>query len=242
MSLLKSDAVLRRELAAALPWPAYPRRVLEPVARPAVLGAAFDVLLRFELQRRFGPVPMAALAAETWLAQSGDVLMREFMAFVDEERAAFLSGQGDPLRFARTCLTLGQAEQALKSGTVWNPAAAAPLGDARQLLEWLALVPEDFPRPAALGAEFGPGSRQLGGAEVDLAYVGGVIDIKAVQDNRPSRLMRAQLCAYLQLHGKYGYWLAASPLGAAVPLLPPTAPRMAGLYFARHGELQLLEF
>ena len=234
--------MLRGELAAALPWPASARRRLEPVARPAVLGAAFDVLLRFELQRRFGPLPMAVLAAETWLALSDDMLTREFMAFAAEERAAFLSGQGDPECFVRTCLTLGQAEQALKSGTVWNPAAGAPLLDARQLLEWLALGPGDFPCPAALGAEFGPGSQRLGGAEVDLAYVGGVIDIKAVQDNRPSRLMRAQLCAYLQLQAEHGFWLAPAPLSAAVQLLPPQVPRMAGLYFARHGELQVLEF
>jgi len=234
-SFLKDDGELRILLDQTFPKPALdidPERQADPqTTNYALIGTAFDYLLRFTLERAYPGVD-----SRPWIAHQGFALaqareeappnLEGLLTAAEERHADFLdTGEMTDDLLART-LDLARLDSVYRAGWIaddFGQAAASDLEDLRQLYE---LIPDDVFSGAdtvLLNPTFGSASRLVGGADADIVLDGTLIDIKTVKDATLKADYWRQLVGYAVLAD-----LAFDELDAM--------PRFTdfGIYFARH--------
>lgn len=244
------------------------QRCVDPCSgRTHVVGMAFDYLLRFELQRRAPHAVVRPWVAEQVpemlrAAHAGEL---ELLVLSPAGPPTSLPPRGGFRKAARAAADLVRAAQEAvaeySSSAVASPAQQASLAahavrlakldlvyrahrldpqfieaDAEDVDDLLALL-EIAPIPALLDKHtlhlnpiFGESSTLVGGADTDLITGDLLVDVKTVREAK----IRAD-----HLDQLLGYFLLARREHRRDPSFPVI--RRAGLYFARHAHLWVVE-
>lgn len=204
--------------------------------RPNLVGAAFDYLLRFRLEREFAPCVARPWVAEYAVAGlnegligCGAGLRAEANARLKEARAAHRAyietGVVDDGLIGAS-FDLAQIDVFYRTGRVYDFVDAAG-ADIRDLRGILGVAEAGFPWPARschLNPDFGDASSLVGGADADLVMDGALIDIKT------GRRLSFGQNVYNQLVGYYVLSLMGGVNGADGVELSSV-----GVYYARYG-------
>ena len=241
-SMLKG-AEVRRLFRSTFDFRAY--RIDADIAAPRTvdwnnpaIGTAFDYLARFWLERRHQRV-----AKGPWIAENGLRILETFHG----NRSAGL------VQAARKTLAYAKSEHAayMRTGTPTDGLMRAALGLAELDVVYRALVTvgiekeplrediadlhaiwqvmeggelRNLQAPLSLNPDFGPGSDLVSGADADIIANGDLIDVKTVKSPSFKRNYFDQLAGYAALHRLAG--------GSDF--------RRVGVYFARHGRLEMI--
>jgi len=206
--------------------------------RPALVGTAFDYLLRFRLRREF-----ARCITQPWVAEGSVAeldlgmiacdagMLSEANARLDAAREAHRAYMesgvvGDDLLAAT--MDLAQLDAIFRTGTVYDFVDADPsdMADLRGILE---VSKGRFPVPSRecyLNPHFGAASHMVGGADADIVVDGMLVDIKT------TRTLSFGQDMYNQLVGYYVLSLLGRVNGT-----DDVDPSFVGIYYARHGML-----
>jgi hypothetical protein len=206
----------------------------------AVVGMAFDYLLRFELQRR---APHAV--AGRWTAESSAAALRVVLGedsydanrarvVVEKTRAAHTihlqstaPTHAQLAELAAYAIRLAKLDVLCRAGVFEPRFADAAEEDVADLLSMLEVVPFDsllHSKILLLNPDFGESSQLVCGADTDLITGDLLIDFKATRN-------RSMSCTHLdQL---LGYYLLARNQRRLDPMFPEI--KRAGFYFCRHG-------
>ncbi|WP_141591521.1 hypothetical protein [Myxococcus sp. AB056] len=211
-----------------------------------LIGAAFDYLLRFDLQRRF---PLAV--AREWVAETG---LRKLSARQQKKPTQFLAAQktldtatraihqarlahADYLKHGdlsndllQAVLRLAQIDSLARSGIVPKWFGVVELHDMRELRHLMDAIPWSDLTPqwrCILNPTFGRASALVGGADADILFDDSLIEIKTTKNGAFSREYIKQLAGYyiLQLIGG----VDGTPAGDTIQYL--------GVYSARYGRI-----
>ena len=253
-SVLDHQPELVRALASLVPPDARPSPLNAPMlAYPvtehfALVGTAFDYLLRFEIQRRYPKAkvhrwvaeeavdlirwdPDRDSRAEVRVVRHAKKAYREFIRARNPSREVLEALAGHTLRLAKL-------DQFYRAATLDPTFEEASPRDVRDLLRLLSIVPFDGPLgdrlargPILLNPTFGKLSDAMGGADADLVAGGCLIDIKVTKFPELSDEYLAQVVGYSILAD-----LARKKNKGAFPDLGEV-----GLYFARHGVFLTIE-
>ncbi|MFC7236629.1 hypothetical protein [Halosegnis marinus] len=242
-SFLSDDGELRILLDQTFPKPEFamevPRRAEPQTRNYALIGTAFDYVLRFWLERQYPD-------AETkpWVAHQGLQLaqalpmdpatpegqsLESFLDAIEERHAAYLESGEMTDELLGGTLDLARFDWVYRSGRPPESLGEHAEGDLADLRQLLAIIPEAEFRGAdsvLLNPTFGDASRLVNGADADLVFDGLLLDIKTVKD----------------LSLKVGYWrqlvgyAVLTDLAADDTTVPSQFDEI-GVYFARHGAL-----
>lgn len=207
-------------------------------SRPNLVGAAFDYLLRFRLEREF-----AACAARPWVAEEavaglnagligcGAALRAEANARLEGARAAhgryMDTGVVDDGLIGAS-FDLAQIDVFYRTGRTYD-FVDADGADAMDLRGILGVAEAGFPGPERachLNPDFGDASTLVGGADADIIIDGALIDIKT------GRKLSFGQNVYNQLVGYYVLSLMGGINGGDAAELSSV-----GIYYARYGML-----
>jgi hypothetical protein len=230
-------------LRAAISFPCRPPvRVPPPNCACAIIGTAFDYMVRFELKRR------APHAVEPeWLAESAHRLLELSLArplgagepervgkavtaarlAVAEHRARGEASAADVGVLAAHALRLAAIDSVRRAGKLDPDFDQVDTEGVADLVALWAMVPWDElirPGPVFLNPTFRYGSARLGGADADLVSGDTLIDFKVVRRN---------LQASADVDQLLGYFLVAREEARCDPGFPAIA--RLGWYLARHG-------
>lgn len=223
-------------------------------ARYALVGTAFDYLLRFYLQclnpqtirrRWVAEAGLRKLACHTVQEASYDIYSGALSlprddGSLDMARRIFDQAWIAHERYLATGLLtddvlkgaiyLAQLDTIFRCGYIDPNLGIAYRADIRDLRRLIDIVnPDDFlaRETCLLNPTFGDASRLVGGADADLFIDGTLIDIKTVKHCRLEQSYFNQLIGYFVLHELSG-------IGKISP--KPPISRLA-IYFARHAHL-----
>lgn len=203
----------------------------------ALVGTAFDYLMRFAIERHNTQVQ-----TNKWIAEA--VVDLPFFDAFDDEQAFLARGfveqarihQGNYLadgvltdELLRSCLLLAQVDPFIRSGSLYEPFGVINLGDVVDLKNVYAALPLEQIRTTAvclLNPMFDH-SRLVHGADCDLLLDGKLIDIKTTKYLQVKAEYVIQLLGYYSLHRLGG--ISHAPSGHPIDCL--------GIYFSRHGYL-----
>ncbi|GCE51082.1 hypothetical protein EI42_04934 [Thermosporothrix hazakensis] len=217
----------------------------EPIAPPltrhyALVGTAFDYLLRFSLQRTY-----THAVAQPWIAELATTLLYDELEATygtpiaaltvqivaeAKDRVARYMQDGEPSdALLWSALLLAQIDPFVRMGRLHQPFGIVQQLDIQDLRQLLALVPRSelsSQTVCLLNPSFGA-SALVQGADVDLILDDCMIDIKTTQYLRVKREYVDQLLGYYLLYRLGG--IAGAPEQHAI--------NSFGIYFARHGRL-----
>jgi superfamily II DNA or RNA helicase len=214
----------------------------------ALVGTAFDYLLRFEVQRRFPKAKSHRWVAEEavdmirWDPDRDSRAARRVLGQAKRAHREFIRARS-PSRealeaLAGHALRLAKLDQFYRAATLDLTFEEASPRDVRDLLRLLSIVPFDGPfggllahGPILLNPTFGKLSHKMGGADADLVAGGCLIDFKVTKFPKLTDENIAQVVGYSMLAD-----LARTGNKRAFPELGEV-----GLYFARHAVLQTIE-
>lgn len=229
----KKIATLRPKMSRKIGVPA---RVMPRSTRYAVIGQAFDYLLRFELQR----LAPHALIREWVAEQAPDVLWHVPQEEAENARRVVSDAKNAVTHYVGTTPSgkvqrelaahavrlakLDSLVRALQYDSTFQEAAP---DDVEELVEMLAIVPVEkllHPTSMLLNPTFGNSSFLVGGADADLIAGDLLLDVKVIKADSMEACHLDQLLGYLLLARKQR-------------LSDSTFPEInrLGLYFARHG-------
>ena len=230
-----------------------PSSVTSPMIAPpitnhfALVGTAFDYLLRFEIRRRFGRADVKRWVAEAAVDQLEDAGVRSHSAArsllnriskVVEDFASTESPSQDIFRtLAGDAIRLAKLDPIYRAGVFDPTFDVADPDDVRDLLALLAAVPfnGEFGRVLQgrilLNPTFGAFSNVVRGADADLLTSVAIIDFKTTKDPK-FRPALPQIIGYGVLARLYH--------DREDPSFP--VPREIGVYFCRHGEVRTISF
>lgn len=205
-SLIRNPTPVRDRLTSGFPKPLLDGRpgLVTPreCERPALVGTAYDYLLRFHLMREMpfatsdrwvaeralermaamGDCPMQHIDDEVF---SADVLHYAMdLAIRRSKRAlkAFLAGASFSTRLAVLSLYLAYCDEFFRSGRVSEdfclPPSRSDLADLRKLMAGTDLRLFKATSVCLLNPGFGEGSRLIHGADADLLVDDLLIDVK----------------------------------------------------------------
>lgn len=210
-----------------------PLRVPNRSGDPALVGTAFDYLLRIDLKRR---CPHAT--EYRWVAEKSVDMLRSpnhrkaeravFQAR-DTYREYLASPEPDQAlkqQMAHRCVTLAKLDAYYRRGELDGTYTTAPNAMVDELVALLDIVPFNLlahPTSLLLNPTFGEASIMVGGADADLITGDMLVDVKTVKAFDVTGETLDQL---------FGYFLLARRAGIA-------AVGRAGVYFSRHGHLRM---
>lgn len=215
-------------------------RLAEPqTTNYALIGTAFDYILRFKLEREYDGVDsrpwiahqglqfaeMAGMATESSTGQA----LSDILSDAERLHREYLdSGRMTDELLAAT-LDLGRLDWIYRSGRVSDEFGEAPEGDIDDLRQLYDIVPEDEFSEAdtvLLNPTFGSASSLVNGADADIVLDSTLIDIKTVKD------AKLKIDYWRQL---VGYCVLADLASDELDHMPEFTG--VGIYFSRHGVL-----
>lgn len=215
-------------------------RLAEPQTRNyALIGTAFDYVLRFWLERVYDGIDSKPWVAHTGLtiAQSlqmeteveDDLSFAEVMAEAEGHHQDYLrTGEMTDELLAST-LDLARFDWVYRSGQAPENLSQAVDGDIADLRRLYEILPEDEWQGAdrvLLNPTFGSASQLVSGADADIVLDETLIDIKTVKDPSLKPEYWRQLVGYAVLADLAHDELEEMPRFSEV-----------GIYFSRHGTL-----
>ncbi|WP_153952825.1 hypothetical protein [Halosegnis longus] len=216
-----------------------PRRAEPQTSNYALIGTAFDYILRFWLEREY-----PGTESQPWVAHQGlslaetvdmdttvpdTVSLGDRMETIEQAHQAYLdTGELTDELLAGT-LDLARFDWIYRSGSPPEDLGKAADGDITDLRQLYDTIPAEEFRGAErvlLNPTFGSASRLVNGADADLILDDSLIDIKTVKDYTIKPDYWRQLVGYAVLAD-----LASDELDSMSEF------STVGLYFARHGVL-----
>lgn len=254
-SLVRLKSPVRERMAADFPRPKLrldAELCVPSVApSPALMGTAFDYLLRFHLLRA-----MAFATSRRWVAEHALVLIGELaeegaLVVVGEEfqaakevrermeriirrakktLAEFLAGEPLSIALVRAAINLAHCDTYYRIGRLdqrfGNP-HRAQIEELRRLIEVADLQSLTATDRCFLNPVFGEGSVMLGGADADLLIDDLLVDVKTTATLKIRTEDWRQLIGYAALNEHF-------PIGGGEQ---PVAIRRVGFYFSRYSYL-----
>lgn len=215
------------------------RMLAPPIGiRPNLVGAAFDYLLRFRLERGF-----AGCVVRPWVAEEAVAGINAGILACDGPAAAEANSRLEGARAAHrdymgtgvmgdgliaAALDLAQLDAVYRIGEArgFVDADPADVADLRGLLDVAACRFEGPTRSCCLNPAFGDASDMVGGADADIVVDGMLVDIKTTRNLSFRQGMYNQLVGYyiLSLMGGIGG-------------MDDAGLSSVGIYYARYGLL-----
>jgi hypothetical protein len=236
-SFLKNDGELRILLDQTFPKPSVNigtvRRADPQTTNYALIGTAFDYLLRFKLEREY-----SGIDSKPWIAQTGLALaqatddvdyLEELFADAEDHHEEYLESGELTDDFLARILDLARLDGIYRAGRWADDFGEATDGDLDDLRQLYSIIPEEQFQGAdsmLLNPNFGSASKLVGGADADIVLDNTLIDIKTVKEATLKADYWRQLVGYAVLAD-----IAFDELDQM--------PRFTefGVYFARHGTL-----
>lgn len=239
-SFLKNDGELRILIDQTFPKPDVEidsERIAEPQTRNfALVGTAFDYVLRFWLEHRYPGVD-----SKQWVAHQGVSLsylledndadrgIDEAISRAEEHHEAYLESGKITDELLGATLDLAKLDWIYRAGQLPDDLGEYQQGDIDDLRTLVEIIPETEFTSAdhlLLNPTFGSASRLVSGADADIVLDNTLIDLKTVKDAKLKPDYWRQLVGYLVLAN-----IATNEL--------PEMPRFdqVGIYFSRHGHL-----
>jgi len=244
-SLLDNDHELRTILDSNFDKPkieSVKERVVEPQTTDwALVGTAFDYVLRFWLEQEFSQVE-----SRQWVAEQGVLLARtlhfdteaengqdyaDLLNDIKKKHREYIEGGEMTDDLLASTLDLARLDTIYRSQRNPNNIGDPKQGNVRELRRLYEAIPKEEFRSknlkrVLLNPAFGSKSHMVGGADCDLVLDELLIDIKTVKDLKLKREYWRQLIGYLVLADlAEDEWI--------------DLPEMSqiGIYYSRHGEL-----
>ncbi|MGC8483654.1 MAG: hypothetical protein ACP5OE_08445 [Thermodesulfobium sp.] len=215
----------------------------------ALIGTAFDYLLRSELKRLHPYAIENEFIAEDsvnlvgthiqligyFQARNMQVTERELSAMVNvakeykEKRAAFLSRGILTRDFVEVTIRFARMDSIFRAGVYDDVEKEVDPLDIEDMIALYNLIPDEFKKssaPILLDPTFGEASKKVGGADVDLIMGDTIIDIKTTKEMKLDEYVWSQIVGYLVL---------ADEAHTNDGILPKI--ENLGLYFSRYGYL-----
>lgn len=215
------------------------RRAEPRTTNYALIGTAFDYVLRFWLEKQY-----TTTESKPWVAHQGLNLTRimsmetttedgqefdEVMATIEQRHLEYLDTGEMTDELLASTLDLARFDWVYRSGRPPENLGEAQAGDIEDLRRLYEIIPQDEFLGAShilLNPTFGSASNLVSGADADIVLDETLIDIKTVKDLTLKVDYWRQLVGYLVLADLAGDELAEMPRFSEV-----------GIYFARHGIL-----
>jgi hypothetical protein len=213
----------------------------------ALVGTAFDYLMRMELSRR-----VKNAHATKWVAEMAlDIIAVDPDVLSHPMYDTIVHGFADAIRVAKTrlsdyiaepsleklmdlamsALTLAKMDSYYRSGIVDRTLFTHEKKDAEDLMHLFEIVPWDqfMKSPLFLNPDFGRFSQMMNGADADIIAGDTLFDIKTTKHTE-MRPHLAQLMGYVILSESYRKER-------------PERPRISkiGIYFSRHGHIETID-
>jgi hypothetical protein len=254
------DQDIKQEFARLFPKPEFrlDKEMLAPprTKRYALVGTAFDYLLRFYL-KRINP----SAIERTWVAESlftdpfspiientfidrntGEVsfteteLTRKVRRIIDQAKVAqsnyLLSGNVTD-EVLESALLLGQLDYIRRNNRIDENFGLVDKEDIADLKQLIAIVNAEMftaKQVCVLNPTFGEGSKLVGGADADILIDDLLIDVKTTKNPQLNQDHFNQLIGYYVLYKIGGITDISYPLGI----------EKLGVYYSRHGELYIV--
>jgi hypothetical protein len=215
------------------------RALIEPLTTHyALVGTAFDYLLRFALQQKY-----AHAVDQPWIAEQA-LSWHGFEALVSEKNAYIAQQSVEEARkhhahylldgtltddLLRSVLLLAQIDPLFRAGIISEPFGKVDGQDIEDLRHLFTAIPFENLKSQSLcllNPTFGA-SGLVRGADVDLILDGVMVDIKTTKHLRMNREYIHQLLGYYTL----------SLLNGVTGMSKDQTIREVGVYFSRHGYL-----
>jgi hypothetical protein len=242
-SFLKNDGELRILIDETFEKPQLsieaPRLAEPQTANYALIGTAFDYVLRFRLERYYDGVESRPWVAHQGLAiaemtdmdadtATGESL-QELLTNAEELHKEYLeTGEMTDELLAAT-LDLARLDWIYRSMQVSDEFGQADEGDINDLRRLLEILPEDEflnSETVFLNPTFGSASELVSGADADLVLDNTLVDIKTVKEAK----LKAEYWRQL-----IGYAILADISSDELDDMPQFT--QVGIYFSRHGVL-----
>lgn len=236
-SFLKNDGELRILLDQTFPKPSVSidtERQADPqTTNYALIGTAFDYLLRFKLEREYSEVD-----SKPWIAQTGLALaqatngadhLEELFADAENHHQEYLASGELTDEFLARILDLARLDGIYRAGRWADDFGEAADGDLDDLRQLYSIIPAEQFHGAdslLLNPDFGSASKLVGGADADIVLDNTLIDIKTV------KVATLKSDYWRQL---VGYAVLADITFDELDQMPRFTD--FGIYFARHGTL-----
>lgn len=220
------------------------KEILAPpiTKRYALMGTAFDYLMRFYLER-LNP----SATSKTWVAEiSADSLdsgfpylesstelaqrAKEIIIQAKKDHANYLKSGMMNEYIIKSAISLAQLDPIYRAGVIDKNMGIIDEGDIEDLKNLISIVdPELFKanKTCSLNPTFGVGSQLVGGADIDLVIDAMLIDIKTTKFLDFKRDYFNQLLGYYALY----------KIGGIDGLSQKHEIKTLGIYFSRHGIL-----
>jgi len=203
----------------------------------AMIGTAFDYLLRFEVarlnrhktnkERRGGWV--AESAAEQISNPELQKEARDMVETARERRDQYISTREVTDNLLRSVIHLARLDPIFRAGRGHDwIGSEIKSGDIEDLRQLLAVVPRDqfeAEKRCLLNPTFGTGSMLVGGADADLMIDDRIIDVKTTKNWSVRRRAFNQLLGYYTVH----------EIDEFEHVDPKAEIRRLSVYFSRHG-------
>jgi hypothetical protein len=237
-SLLETDSELTaylRNLVATPRLPSPPPALLAPPRSRnyGLVGAAFDYLLRWQLQRATPHARTRRWVAEAAIGRLPAPQRPQAIGLLQhakDQHARFLDHGNLTEELCAAAIGLAQLDTVFRSGRGRAEIGAPPLPqDLADLRALLAAVPASLARPldrCLLNPTFGEASGAVGGADADLVLDDMLVDVKTTKNFKLERMAFDQLI---------GYVLLARLGGIDADPEPSKAITQVAIYFARYG-------
>ena len=212
----------------------------------ALVGTAFDYLLRFYLERKYDFCKSGTWVAETSLMllkeltlvdSSMEPVAKQVKAILDDARLKHKeyieTGElNDDL--LRICLKLGKIDSIRRSGRIPEDMNSVDELDVKDLRNLLEIVDEKLfsaKKICLLNPTFGDASSLVDGADADIVMDNQLIDVKTTKFLK----LKEQ-----DLHQIIGYYIL-SKLGKLEDAPKNLEIDKIGIYFSRYGVLRMFE-
>lgn len=215
-------------------------RLAEPQTRNyALIGTAFDYILRFKLEEQYEDVD-----SQPWVAHSGLVIaqllendsettaghpLEQILADAESLHQEYLETGEMTDELLAASLDLARLDWIYRSGRISDEFGQALEGDIMDLRRLYEITPTDEFTNATtllLNPTFGSASDLVGGADADIVLDNTLIDIKTVKDAKLKTEYWRQLI---------GYAILADIASNELENMPEFTE--VGIYFSRHGIL-----
>ncbi len=238
LSTFLADKEVKARFRQEFPKPYF--RVKVPIlAEPqtkhyALVGTAFDYLMRFYLQLLNPKAIVRSWVAESAMSElEGHRVHKKAKAILKKARnnLADYHATGEISdKLLKSAISLAKLDTYYRAGFLDEDIDKAENGDVDDLRNLLAEVdPDTFTaqETCVLNPTFGDASILIGGADADLVIDDTLIDIKTTKNLKFSRDEFNQVIGYYVLHR----------IGGASGLSKKHEIRKLGIYFSRHGYL-----
>lgn len=213
-------------------------RIISNTRHPALIGTAFDYLMRFCLKYYNQNAEV-----EEWIAEKAckmlevfqpeGVIAQNIIEFAKESYSSYLVDGKITDKLLKSTLQLAQLDVYYRSSYIPENIGSTDDGDIQELKKLIKLVNfDDFKAESycSLNPTFGEASRLVMGADADIVIDNKIIDIKTVSSNYLTTEMFQQ---------NIGYYLLGRIGGIGRNKIKGSTIEKIGFYFSRHGILKL---